>query len=141
MSETAEVADAVVVGAGPGGSAPAADLAQHGLDVVLLEKARFPRDKICGDGLTPRAVKELVSLGVDTTGWQRTKGLRIKGGGHTLTLAWPEGRCFVVDHVVPLALGGPDTLANKQAAHRDCNRAKSDRIDGGPVIRRSGALR
>ena len=56
-------------------------------------------------------------------------------------LAWPEARCFVVDHVVPLALGGPDTLANKQAAHRDCNRAKSDRIDGGPIIRRSGALR
>ncbi len=83
-------ADVVVVGAGPGGSATAAYLAQQGLDVVLLEKATFPRDKICGDGLTPRAVKELISLGVDTTGWARNRGLRIEGGGHTLTLDWPQ---------------------------------------------------
>lgn len=83
-------ADVVVVGAGPGGSATAAYLAQQGLDVVLLEKSTFPRDKICGDGLTPRAVKELISLGVDTTGWARNRGLRIEGGGHTLTLDWPQ---------------------------------------------------
>lgn len=94
MTQPVDQADVVVVGAGPGGSATAAYLAQHGLDVVLLEKATFPRDKICGDGLTPRAVKELVSLGVDTTGWQRTQGLRIKGGGHTLTLDWPTTRTF-----------------------------------------------
>ncbi|MGN6635719.1 MAG: geranylgeranyl reductase family protein [Oryzihumus sp.] len=85
-----ETADVIVVGAGPGGSATAAYLADHGLDVLLLEKSAFPRDKICGDGLTPRATKELISLGVDTSGWQRTKGLRIKGGGHTLQLDWPE---------------------------------------------------
>lgn len=89
-----ERADVVVVGAGPGGSATAAYLAQHGLDVLMLEKAAFPRDKICGDGLTPRATRELISLGVDTTGWQRTKGLRIKGGGHTLTLDWPRTDTF-----------------------------------------------
>ena len=89
-----ERADVIVVGAGPGGSATAAYLADHGLDVVLLEKSAFPRDKICGDGLTPRATKELISLGVDTTGWQRTKGLRIKGGGHTLQLDWPESDAF-----------------------------------------------
>ncbi|RKT78889.1 geranylgeranyl reductase family protein [Terracoccus luteus] len=87
-------ADVVVVGAGPGGAATAAYLADHGLDVVMVEKAAFPRDKICGDGLTPRATKELISLGVDTTGWQRTKGLRIKGGGHTLQLDWPESPAF-----------------------------------------------
>ncbi len=94
MKQSGEQADVVVVGAGPGGSATAAYLARQGLDVALLEKAAFPRDKICGDGLTPRAVKELISLGVDTTGWQRTKGLRIKGGGHTLTLDWPDSRAF-----------------------------------------------
>jgi geranylgeranyl reductase family protein len=87
-------ADVIVVGAGPGGSATAAYLADHGLDVLLLEKSAFPRDKICGDGLTPRATKELVSLGIDTSGWQRTKGLRIKGGGHTLQLDWPENDAF-----------------------------------------------
>ena len=90
----ADTADVIVVGAGPGGSATAAYLAQHGLDVLLLEKATFPRDKICGDGLTPRAVKELVNLGVDTTGWARNKGLRIEGGGHTLTLDWPRTASF-----------------------------------------------
>ncbi|GAB3054333.1 geranylgeranyl reductase family protein [Intrasporangium mesophilum] len=89
-----ERADVIVVGAGPGGSATAAYLADHGRDVVLLEKSAFPRDKICGDGLTPRATKELISLGVDTTGWQRTRGLRIKGGGHTLLLDWPETDTF-----------------------------------------------
>ena len=70
-------ADVVVVGAGPGGSATAAYLASHGLDVALVEKATFPRDKICGDGLTPRAVRELIHLGIDTTGWRRSRGLRI----------------------------------------------------------------
>ncbi|MFE9955848.1 HNH endonuclease [Micromonospora sp. NPDC005299] len=47
---------------------------------------------------------------------------------------------FVVDHIVPRNRGGSDTLDNKQPAHRRCNRAKSDRADGGPVLRRSGSL-
>ncbi len=89
MTDATESADVIVVGAGPGGSATAANLAAAGRHVLLLDKAAFPRDKICGDGLTPRAVRELIHLGVDTTGWQRTKGLRILGGGHTLTLDWP----------------------------------------------------
>lgn len=92
-----ESADVIVVGAGPGGSATAAYLAMAGLDVLLLEKARFPRDKICGDGLTPRAVRELAQLGVPTReedGWARNKGLRIVGGGHRFTLDWPETAHF-----------------------------------------------
>ncbi len=47
---------------------------------------------------------------------------------------------FVVDHVVPLAAGGTDTLDNKQPAHRQCNARKAARVDGGPVIKRSGSL-
>ena len=91
--------DVVVVGAGPGGSATAAHLARRGLSVVLLEKAVFPRDKICGDGLTPRAVRALVKLGVDISeanGFHRNEGLRIYGGelsqdsGKDLFMAWPE---------------------------------------------------
>ena len=61
-----ESADVIVVGAGPGGSTMAAYLAQAGLDVLLLEKTRFPREKVCGDGLTPRAVKEIDALGIPT---------------------------------------------------------------------------
>ncbi|AEH11283.1 MULTISPECIES: geranylgeranyl reductase family protein [Protofrankia] len=62
----AEHADVIVVGAGPGGSAAACHLARTGLAVVLLEKTRFPREKVCGDGLTPRAVRSLIEMGIDT---------------------------------------------------------------------------
>jgi geranylgeranyl reductase family protein len=90
-------ADVVVVGAGPAGSATAYHLARTGLDVALLEKTAFPREKVCGDGLTPRAVKALVAMGIDTSepaGWMHNKGLRIIGGGMRLELPWPELSSF-----------------------------------------------
>jgi geranylgeranyl reductase family protein len=89
-------ADVVVVGAGPAGAATAYHLAQAGADVLLLEKASFPRDKVCGDGLTPRAVRQLVGMGfdLDEPGWQKNKGLRIIGAGHRLELPWPELASF-----------------------------------------------
>ena len=90
-------ADVIVVGAGPSGSTTAYYLAQAGLNVLVLEKARFPRDKVCGDGLTPRAVKALVSMGVDVSpeaGWLRNKGLRVIGAGMRLELPWPELNAF-----------------------------------------------
>ncbi|QIK82600.1 geranylgeranyl reductase family protein [Sanguibacter sp. HDW7] len=86
-------ADVVVVGAGPAGATAAHYLASVGLDVVVLDKARFPRDKICGDGLTPRAVAELVRAGVsidESDGWIRNIGLRVVGGGHRIEIPWPE---------------------------------------------------
>src|SRR6266849_5748611 len=58
------VHDAVIVGAGPGGSATAHFLSRQGLDVRLLDRADFPRDKTCGDGLTPRALRVLDRLGI-----------------------------------------------------------------------------
>ena len=86
-------ADVVVVGAGPGGSTAAYHLAQAGLDVVICEKAAFPREKVCGDGLTPRAVKQLIAMGVETSpenGWIANHGLRILGGGMRIELPWPD---------------------------------------------------
>ena len=59
----ARQADVIVVGAGPAGASAAYHLAEAGVDVLLLEKAAFPRDKICGDGLTPRAVRQLIGDG------------------------------------------------------------------------------
>jgi menaquinone-9 beta-reductase len=101
MSDAVELdeithADVVVSGAGPGGAAAAAHLAGLGHDVVLLEKDRFPRDKVCGDGLTPRVVGELLELGmVDEAhgrvdGWATQRGLRIHGGSTVMELPWPQ---------------------------------------------------
>jgi flavin-dependent dehydrogenase len=86
-------ADVLVVGAGPAGSAAAAWAARAGLDVVLADAATFPRDKTCGDGLTPRAIGEMQKLGLED--WLRShtvnQGLRAHGFGQTLLLPWPGG--------------------------------------------------
>ena len=85
--------DVLVVGAGPAGSAAATWSARAGLDVLLADAETFPRDKPCGDGLTPRAIAELDQLGVGpwlatrTTNW----GLRACGFGQELYLPWPGG--------------------------------------------------
>jgi geranylgeranyl reductase family protein len=85
-------ADVVVVGAGPAGSSAAYWLASAGLDVLLLEKATFPREKVCGDGLTPRGTRALLDMGIDVSrdaGWLSNRGLRVIGGGLRLHLDWP----------------------------------------------------
>ena len=89
----AQHADVIVVGAGPAGASAAYHLAEAGVDVLVLEKSGFPRDKICGDGLTPRGVKALEDLGMDTSpaaGWVRHRGLRVHGGGQVVEVDWPQ---------------------------------------------------
>jgi geranylgeranyl reductase family protein len=85
--------DVLVVGAGPAGSGAAAWAARAGHDVVLADAAVFPRDKTCGDGLTPRAIAELDLLGLGdwVRGHARNRGLRAAGFGREWQLPWPGG--------------------------------------------------
>jgi geranylgeranyl reductase family protein len=83
--------DALVVGAGPAGSAAAYWLAERGHRVLVVEKKRFPREKTCGDGLTPRAVRQLTDMGLadPLSEFHRYDGLRSMAHGITLELEWP----------------------------------------------------
>ena len=84
-------ADVVVVGAGPAGSAAAAWAARSGRDVLVIDAQQFPRDKACGDGLTPRAIAELELLGLGPwlDGKVRNRGLRMSGFGADVEIEWP----------------------------------------------------
>ena len=88
----AHVHDVVVVGAGPAGSSCGYWLADAGWDVVVVEKKEFPREKTCGDGLTPRAVRQLADMGLEPAlaGAHRHTGLRAYGFGQSLEMPWPE---------------------------------------------------
>jgi menaquinone-9 beta-reductase len=88
--------DVVVVGAGPAGVAAAVTLARAGRAVTLVDKARFPRDKICGDGLTAGALRLLEGLGLDpgvVASWRRVDDVVVRGpSGREVTFPLPRGR-------------------------------------------------
>lgn len=86
-------ADVLVIGAGPTGSTAALHAADAGFDTLLIDAATFPRDKTCGDGLTPRAVHQLARLGIAerVTGTYRNDGLQLVGYGGAVTAPWPDG--------------------------------------------------
>jgi len=134
-------ADVIVVGAGPSGATTAYYLAQAGLNVLLLEKARFPRDKVCGDGLTPRAAKTLIAMGIDTgpgSGWLRNKGLRVIGAGMRLELPWPELDSYPGYGLVRTRASLDETLARRAQA------AGAKLLEGvtvtGPVLDDAGRI-
>lgn len=84
--------DVLIVGAGPTGSAAAIHAARAGFSVTVVDSQRFPRDKTCGDGLTPRAIAELRRLGLDDELLRRNRnrGLRLHGFGGSITAPWPD---------------------------------------------------
>src|SRR5579863_3920448 len=89
--------DVAIVGAGPSGSACAYWLARAGWSVCLIEKKHFPREKTCGDGLTPRSVFQLHEMGLEETvaaHGHRFQGLRGFGFGASLEMNWPEHPVF-----------------------------------------------
>ena len=86
--------DVAVIGAGPAGTAAAIQAARRGASVVVFEKAARGRDKVCGDGLTPRAVAALERLEIDMDGSHRIDGLRMIAGRTRRELPWPTGGRF-----------------------------------------------
>jgi menaquinone-9 beta-reductase len=94
--KAAHVHDVLVVGAGPAGSSCAYWLADAGWDVAVVEKKQFPREKTCGDGLTPRAVRQLADMGLEDVlaGSHRYRGLRSIAWGQTLEMEWPDHPAF-----------------------------------------------
>jgi len=89
----ARTCDVLVIGGGPSGSAAAYWLASAGHDVVMVERKHYPREKTCGDGLTPRSVRQLEEMGLadELAGaGHRYDGLRSHGFGRTLELRWPS---------------------------------------------------
>lgn len=84
--------DVLVVGGGPSGAAAAYWLAEAGLDVLVVEKKHFPRDKTCGDLLSSRSVRQLYDMGLhdELAHNHRFYGLRARGFGREVLLPWPE---------------------------------------------------
>ena len=89
------ISDVVVVGAGPAGTAAATVLAGAGRDVVVIDKAVFPRDKCCGDGLTTLALRELEAVGFDpgaVAEWQVVDGAVLRSpSGRVVRVPLPTG--------------------------------------------------
>ncbi|WP_019481817.1 geranylgeranyl reductase family protein [Arthrobacter sp. TB 23] len=109
----------LIVGAGPAGSTAAYYLARAGVDVTVVEKSVFPREKVCGDGFTPRAVREIQLLGLpheETAGWRRNVGLRLKAGGRTVEVPWPELTDFPDYGLVRTRFGFDEQLAEHARA-------------------------
>ena len=110
-SESTVSCDLLVVGAGPAGSAAAITAAAKGLSVVLVDKATFPRDKCCGDGLTTLALRQLEDLGVrhrgggddQAVGGGRDRaggeGERTESGGEQLAQGKRHGQLLREDHL------------------------------------------
>lgn len=83
----------LISGGGPAGATAAYWLATQGIEVTVLEKTAYPREKVCGDGLTPRAVREMQLMGLPhgpEHGYKRNQGLRIRARGRAIELTWPQ---------------------------------------------------
>ena len=79
--------DVVVVGGGPAGSSTAFHLARRDIRVLVLDKASFPRNKICGDGVAPRAVRTLYKMGLQERldgRFNKFHGFRFAGAGKSV---------------------------------------------------------
>lgn len=93
--------DVLVVGAGPAGAAAAYFAAGRGFETLLVDAATFPRDKTCGDGLTPRAIHQLRTLRIDAASHYASRGLKLHGFGGSVTAPWPDTMFGQVGSAMP----------------------------------------
>lgn len=131
--------DLIVVGGGPAGSSAAWRAAAAGARVIVVDKARFPRDKPCGDGLTPRAVRSIddIGLGNELKRFHRIDGMRVFGARRTLEFRWPPADGFP-DHGYVVARTDLDELLLRHAESagaevREGIRAVAPIVEGGMV--------
>jgi geranylgeranyl reductase family protein len=119
--------DVAVVGAGPAGSAAALAARRAGASVLLLDRAEFPRDKPCGDGIAPHTLDVLAGLGVTglTDGYAPVPALRLVGPGGA-AVARPLPR---VAYTVPRAVFDARLVAAAVAAGADLRRHTVRRIE------------
>ena len=113
--------DVVVVGGGPSGAAAAYWLAEAGHSVALIEKKEYPREKTCGDGLTPRAIHELQLMGFDfeVPELHRINGLRSYGAGSMIEMEWPDHPVYPKwGAIIRRALRSFDDYTKKPATFR-----------------------
>ena len=119
--------DALIVGAGPAGCAAALRAAALGLDVTIVDKATFPRDKTCGDGLTTQALRLLHDLGVDVAVRPTCEPVR------AVTIVGPDGRHL--DLALPSARGYASTITRRDL---DAALAEAVRAHGIPFLEGDG---
>jgi geranylgeranyl reductase family protein len=118
--------DVLVVGAGPAGTAAAITAADRGLDVLVVDKAAFPRDKTCGDGLTAGALRTLARLGLDVA------RLPAYAPVDDVVLVSPSGRRAELR--LPRDRAGVVPRADLDAALVDLARARGAKVDEGRAV-------
>ncbi|MDA1329634.1 MAG: geranylgeranyl reductase family protein [Chloroflexi bacterium] len=125
--------DVAIVGAGPGGSAAAHYLAQSGMDVLLLDKSEFPRDKTCGDGLTPRALHIISDMGIldqATEAGFRINGLELHArAGNSMHVPIPNHSEYP-DHMLVVPRVGLDDIIRQRAVKSGAHFESPVRVRG-----------